>query len=175
MMKKVVYFIFLMGCTFSCKNEATSQMTVSSTTIEESEKSSEMIFNFSLTDYPTVFLKEEGLEEWEDFERLHESMARLSELNLRDVDVDLLALSGRLKNFAKKKFPSSLEVPQIRSRLKVVEMQAQKARYFNRHYKKDSLVPSLEKLYTAYNAMLSRMLSLREESSAVSSETIDIN
>jgi hypothetical protein len=54
-------------------------------------------------------------------------------------------------------------------------MQAQKARYFNRHYKKDSLVPSLEKLYTAYNAMLSRMLSLREESSAVSSETIDIN
>ena len=63
MMKKVVYFIFLMGCTFSCKNEATSQMTVSSTTIEESENSSEMIFNFSLTDYPTVFLKEEGLEE----------------------------------------------------------------------------------------------------------------
>ena len=110
MMKKVVYFIFLMGCTFSCKNEATSQMTVSSTTIEESENSSEMIFNFSLTDYPTVFLKEEGLEEWEDFERLHESMARLSELNLRDVDVDLLALSGRLKNFAKKKFPSSLEL-----------------------------------------------------------------
>jgi len=57
----------------------------------------------------------------------------------------------------------------------VVEMQAQKSRYFTRYYKKDSLVPSIQKLYTAYNAFLSRMLSLKEESSAVSSETVSID
>jgi len=120
-------------------------------------------------------LKEEQLDEWEDFERLYNSMKRLSELNLNDVQVDLLALSTRIKNISKSKFPGDLEVPQLRSRLKVVEMQAQKARYFTRYYKKDSLVPTIEKLYTAYNAFLSRMLSLKEESSAVSSETASID
>ena len=172
MIKKAVYFIFFINI-FSCKNKTTTEQKVFPTIIELNEKTSEMIFSISLNDYPKVFLKEEGIEEWEDFEKLHESMSRISELNLRDVTVELLALSARLKNFTKKKFPEKLEVPQIRSRLKVVQMQADKSRYFSMHYKKDSLVPSLEKLYEAYNALLSRMLTLKDETVAVSSKTVN--
>ena len=174
-MKKNLIFIFLLiPLCFSCISNSSNQ-TVSATTETLEDETEDLAYNFSLNEYPAAFLKEEQLDEWEDFERLYNSMKRLSELNLNDVQVDLLALSTRIKNISKSKFPGDLEVPQLRSRLKVVEMQAQKARYFTRYYKKDSLVPSIQKLYTAYNAFLSRMLSLKEESSAVSSETASID
>jgi hypothetical protein len=173
MTKKATYFILLLCISFSCKNKLTLEQTVSSTTIDV--QAVEQIPKFSLNDYPTAYLQEEGLEDWEDFEKLYQSMARLSELNFEDVEVDLLALTTRVKNISKKQFPGSLDVPQLRSRLKVMEMQVLKSRYFTRHYKKDSLVPSIEKVYEAYNAFLSRMLSLKEESAAVSSETVEVD
>jgi hypothetical protein len=175
MMKKAAYCILLLCISFSCKNNGTAEQTVSSTTIETDAHVEESTLKFSLNDYPTAYLKEEGLEEWVDFEKLYQSMSRLSELNFEDVEVDLLALTTRVKNISKKQFPGSLEVPQLRSRLKVMEMQVLKSRYFTRHYKKDSLIPSIEKVYEAYNAFISRMLSLKEESTAVSSETVEID
>jgi hypothetical protein len=50
-------------------------------------------------------------------------------------------------------------------------MQAQKSRYFTKHYTKDSLIPSLKALYSHYNAFLSRMQILKEEESTVVSQT----
>ena len=174
MKKKSIFTFLIIALCFSC-NTNSSNLTVSPNSLASEDETENRVFNFSLNEYPVAFLKEEQLDEWEDFERLYNSMKRLSELNLNDVQVDLLALSSRIKNISKSKFPGDLEVPQLRSRLKVVEMQAQKARYFTRYYKKDSLVPTIEKLYTAYNAFLSRMLSLKEESSSVSSETASID
>ena len=144
-MKKNLIFIFLLlALCFSCISNSSNQ-TVSATTEALEDETEDLVYDFSLNEYPAAFLKEEQLDEWEDFERLYNSMKRLSELNLNDVQVDLLALSTRIKNISKSKFPGDLEVPQLRSRLKVVEMQAQKARYFTRYYKKDSLVPTIEK------------------------------
>jgi hypothetical protein len=59
--------------------------------------------------------------------------------------------------------PRELEIPQIKSRLKVVEMQVQKARYFTQHYKTDSLIPSLSLLYQYYNGFILRMVALQNE------------
>ncbi|MGI9541311.1 MAG: hypothetical protein ACR2MI_04570 [Flavobacteriaceae bacterium] len=174
MKKNLIFTFLLIALCFSCISNSSNQ-TVSATTEALEDETEDLVYDFSLNEYPAAFLMEEQLDEWEDFERLYNSMKRLSELNLNDVQVDLLALSTRIKNISKSKFPGNLEVPQLRSRLKVVEMQAQKSRYFTRYYKKDSLVPSIEKLYTAYNAFLFRMLSLKEESSAVSTETVSID
>ena len=45
--------------------------------------------------------------------------------------------------------------------------QTQKVKYFTRYYKKDSLVPSLNTLYKQYNAIINRMLTLKDEESAI--------
>ena len=55
-------------------------------------------------------------------------------------------------------------------------MQTQKARYFTKHYKEDSLIPSLKTLYGHYNALLlERMQVLKQEESTVVSQTIPLN
>ena len=78
----------------------------------------------------------------------------------------MLALSGRIKNLLSKPLPGGFDTPQIRSRMKVVQMQSQKVKYFTRYFKKDSLIPSLKHLYKQYTSMIDRMLSLKEEESA---------
>jgi hypothetical protein len=175
-MKKIKYLFLLLMILQSCNNTDTNQVVSSSLQVEslDSLKLNQVV-NFNLIEYPAVFLKSEGLEKWEDFEKLHSTLKRLSELNLRDIQVDLLTLSARLKTVSKKSLPETLEVPQIRSRLKVVEMQAQKSRYFTKYYREDSLIPSLNKLYKSYNALVSRMKTLDEENDAVSQKNIEEN
>ena len=75
MMKKAAYFILLLCISFSCKNNGTAEQTVSSTTIETDAHVEESTLKFSLNDYPTAYLKEEGLEEWVDFEKLYKYMS----------------------------------------------------------------------------------------------------
>ena len=173
-MKKIEYLFLLLMILQSCNNTDTNQVVSSSLQVEslDSLKLNQVV-NFNLIEYPAVFLKSEGLEKWEDFEKLHSTLKRLSELNLRDIQVDLLTLSARLKTVSKKSLPETLEVPQIRSRLKVVEMQAQKSRYFTKYYREDSLIPSLNKLYESYNALVSRMTTLDAENAAVSQKNIE--
>ena len=119
-------------------------------------------------------LKENGLEGWDEFRSLYETMVRLKELDLRDVEVNIIGLSSLLKDLISGNLPQEFETPQIRSRLKVVKMQAQKSRYFTRHYKKDSLIPSLKALYGHYNALIYRMIILKQEQTAVISNTLII-
>ena len=172
-MKKIEYLFLLLMILQSCNNTDTNQVVSSSPKVDSKDSLTlNQAINFNLIEYPGVFLRSEGLEEWQDFKKLHESLKRLSDLNLRDVQVDLLALSGRLKEVSKKTLPGTLEVPQIRSRLKVVEMQAQKSRYFTKYYREDSLIPSLNKLYESYNALVSRMTTLDAENAAVSQKNI---
>jgi len=170
-MKKIEYLFLLLMILQSCNN--TDQAVPSGPKVDSKDSLKlNQVINFNLIEYPAVFLKSEGLEEWQDFKKLHESLKRLSDLNIRDVQVDLLALSGRLKEVSKKTLPGTLEVPQIRSRLKVVEMQAQKSRYFTKYYREDSLILSLNKLYESYNALVSRMTTLGAENAAVSQKNI---
>ncbi|OUW34757.1 MAG: hypothetical protein CBD39_03390 [Flavobacteriaceae bacterium TMED179] len=127
--------------------------------------------NFELVDYPEDFLKENGLEEWEDFRNLHKAMDRLKEMDIRDIELNIIGLSSRLKDLISQDLPGGFETPQIRSRLKVVQMQTQKSRYFTRHYKKDSLLPSLRALYYHYNVLILRMIVLKEDENVAVSET----
>jgi len=119
--------------------------------------------NFELIKYPKEFISDYELEDWEGFKKLHQSMERLKELNFDGIQVDLIALSSHIKKLRSGPLPSELEIPQIKSRLKVVEMQVQKARYFTQHYKADSLIPSLSLLYQYYNGFILRMVALQNE------------
>jgi hypothetical protein len=120
-------------------------------------------YQLNLIEYPKAFLAANELEDWEEFETLHESLERLKELNFNGIEVDLIALFTRVKGLRTAPFPEKFEIPQIKSRLKVVEMQVQKARYFTKHYKADSLLPSIELIYTYYNRFVERMVSVNSE------------
>ena len=39
-------------------------------------------------------MKDNGLEEWEEFKNLYESLERMKELDFRDIEVNVLALSA---------------------------------------------------------------------------------
>ena len=155
------FFLLLMVIVFSSCNSNKNTITVSKTTelVLDSLSSPKL----KLTPYPEEFIEAYELEEWKDFEKLYESMERLKELNFDGIEVDLIALSSRIKELRSGSLPRKLEVPQIKSRLKVVEMQVQKARYFTKHYKKDSLIPSLVLLYEYFNGFVSRMESIEKE------------
>ena len=98
-------------------------------------------------------------------------MDRLKEMDIRDIELNIIGLSSRLKDLISQDLPGGFETPQIRSRLKVVQMQTQKSRYFTRHYKKDSLLPSLRALYYHYNVLILRMIVLKEDENVAVSET----
>jgi len=130
--------------------------------------------SIELIDYPKDFLVENELEDWETFEELHQSLERLKNLNFDGIEVDLLALTTRIKRLQAGSIPRKLNTPQITSRLKVVEMQVMKARYFTQYYKKDSLLPAIKLIYIHYNDFVKRMISLQNESQSVvdSEETL---
>lgn len=169
------YFVLFLFCITACKNGKPVESTVSGTLANNEETSSPLTAQFDLVEYPEALLKENGLEEWEEFVDLYEALERLKELDLRDVGVNIIGISARIKKIVSDTLPGGFETPQIRSRFKVVQMQTQKARYFTKHYKEDSLIPSLKTLYGHYNALLLRMQVLKQEESTVVSQTIPLN
>ena len=66
----------------SCKNDPASIKLVSS---DQKDSSLELLpkAEFNLIDYPKSYLDEEGLEDWEDFEKLYESMNQLTEFKMK--------------------------------------------------------------------------------------------
>ena len=165
------FFVLCLFFISACKNGAPLESTTSTTLEYNEEPSTPLIASFELAAYPEALLKETGLEEWEEFVNLYESFERLKELDLRDVEVNIIGISARIKKLTSDTLPGGFEAPQIRSRFKVVQMQTQKARYFTKHYKEDSLIPSLKALYGHYNALLLRMQILKQEESTVVSRT----
>lgn len=157
------FFVLMLTIIFSSCNNYKNKNDESASDKNEILLDSLSSSNFELTKYPKEFISDYELEDWEGFEKLHQSMERLKELNFDGIQVDLIALSSHIKKLRSGPLPRKLEIPQIKSRLKVVEMQVQKARYFTQHYKADSLIPSLSLLYQYYNGFILRMVALQNE------------
>jgi len=162
----LLYLLFL----FSCKDQQNISEQVSRDTTNIDKEDTPLKAKFKLVQYPDQFLIDNGLEDWDDFRNLYESLNSLKDLDLRGVEVNILGILARVKKLMSESLPGGFEAPQIRSRLKVVQMQTQKSRYFTRHYKHDSLIPSLKALYSHYNALIYRMKVLKEESNVVSKQ-----
>lgn len=175
MLAKLDFFAIsaLIVLCISCSPQKNPSATTASST-PASLSDSLVKTSIELIDYPKDFLVENKLEDWETFEELHQSLERLKNLNFDGIEVDLLALTTRIKRLRAGSIPRKLNTPQITSRLKVVEMQVMKARYFTQYYKKDSLLPAVELIYTHYNDFVKRMISLQNESQSVvdSEETL---
>ena len=169
MLRKSIFFgLFLLVLTFlnSCtsQNKSVGQ-TVSSTAVSDLDSLSKP--TIELINYPEDFLIQNELEDWETYKDLHQALERLKDLNFDGIEVDLIALTTRVKRLRTGSIPRKLNTPQITSRLKVVEMQIMKARYFTKYYKQDSLLPAVELVYEYYNDFVKRMVSLQEETQSL--------
>ena len=165
------FLIYVPLMLISCVGENELKGTISSTVEKSALLDPKKEIRFELIDYPKDFLEENGLQDWDEFKRLYDAMDRLKELDLRDVEVNIIGISALLNELVSDNLPDQFEIPQIRSRLKVVQMQAQKSRYFTRHYKKDSLIPSIKFLYNYYNSIISRMITIKQEETVVVTNT----
>ena len=84
-------------------------------------------------------------------------------MNPKSLDVFLNGLSINIEKLEKSEFPEIFNKPQILSRLKLLRMQALQAKYFTEYYTKDSIKPALIELYSYYNSLIERMITVSKE------------
>ncbi len=160
------YIRMLVICSISyssCSNPSTQNINTQEVLKRKKQKQINFNIDLNLSDYPEKLIKNQGIDNWEEFKNLHNLFNQFRNLDYRNVDIEILKLSKSLKKLLSKKLPKKFEKPQIRSRLKVVHMQSQKTYYFTKHFKNDSLIPSLKKLFKSYNAVISRMYDFEDE------------
>jgi hypothetical protein len=167
MHKYVVILLF-----FACNNptQPTTPLTVSETlNITERETT-------TLEKLPANFFENLEIDSWKDLTDLQESVERLATLNTKSIGTNLINLRGRTKRMVKSEYPDPFNIPAIKSRIKVLQMQSDKCLYFTRHYTKDSLQGALDKLYDQYNFLIKRIRSAGEEDEVLSQvKLLEIN
>ncbi len=122
---------------------------------------------------PKDFFKNIEVEQWESFDDLQIAIEDLTKLNPEGLGVFLEGILDKTIQLQKSPIPKVFDTPQIKSRMKLVQMQTMKSIYFTAHYTKDSLNNSLDQLYQFYNVLLDRMLSLTAEEDIFSSSNSD--
>ena len=159
-MKFQLHIFILFFSFFSCKGPVK---------IDKIENNNDSIFSNALNEkitiksFPENFFKLNDIDDWDSFERFQSSVEGMSKMNPKSLDVFLNGLSINIEKLEKSKFPEIFNKPQILSRLKLLRMQALKAKYFTEYYTKDSIKPALIELYSYYNSLIERMITISKE------------
>ena len=159
-MKFHLHIFILFFSFFSCRGPVK---------IDKIEKNNDSIFSIALKEkitlksFPENFFKSNGIDDWDSFERFQSSVEGMSKMNPKSLDVFLNGLSINIEKLEKSEFPEIFNKPQILSRLKLLRMQALKAKYFTEYYTKDSIKPALIELYSYYNSLIERMITVSKE------------
>ena len=167
MHKYVVILLF-----FACNegSQPTTPYTISETlNITEREAS-------KLEKLPANFFENLEVDSWKDLTDLQESVERLATLNKKSIGTNLINLRGRTKRMVKSEYPEPFNIPAVKSRVKVLQMQSGKCLYFTRHYSEDSLQGALDMLYDQYNFLIKRIRSVGEDDEVLSQvKLLEIN
>ena len=159
-MKFQLHIFILFFSFFSCRGPVK---------IDKIEKNNDSIFSIALKEkitlksFPENFFKSNGIDDWDSFERFQSSVEGMSKMNPKSLDVFLNGLSINIEKLEKSEFPEIFNKPQILSRLKLLRMQALKAKYFTEYYTKDSIKPALIELYSYYNSLIERLITVSKE------------
>ena len=167
-MHKYVVILLFFACIYP--TQPTTPLTVSETlNITERETT-------TLEKLPANFFENLEIDSWKDLTDLQESVERLATLNTKSIGTNLINLRGRTKRMVKSEYPDPFNIPAIKSRIKVLQMQSDKCLYFTRHYTEDSLQGALDKLYDQYNFLIKRIRSAGEEDEVLSQvKLLEIN
>tara|TARA_B110000444_G_scaffold186604_1_gene175789 strand:+ start:4251 stop:4754 length:504 start_codon:yes stop_codon:yes gene_type:complete len=107
---------------------------------------------------------------WPEFTAFTNSFENLTKLNPEGILVFIEELELKLKVLSKSNFPKKLDLPDIKSRLKVVQTMLLQSKYHSKNKDWKSLDESLRSLYTSYNSFIDRIKSINEEINLFSSE-----
>ena len=146
------------------------------TSIQTKNQTKDTIF-FTLSSKPArlVIVPENlyaklDIDEWEALTRWTDDFEDFTALDTKGVTSFLEALEVQTKTFYKTKFPPEFEIHPVRSRLKVVLMQIQKAKFYASTQQLDRLEPALDTMYFQYNNFLNRIIDLGDEVSLEEAE-----
>ena len=167
-MHKYLVILFFLAC-----NETTQPATSFpvSETLNITERDA-----ITLEKLPSNFFENLEIDSWKDLTDLQESVERLATLNKKSIGTNLINLRGRTKRMVKSEYPDPFNIPAVKSRVKVLQMQSGKCLYFTRHYSEDSLQGALDMLYDQYNFLIKRIRSVGEDDEVLSQvKTLEIN
>ena len=100
---------------------------------------------------------------WPEFTAFLDGFDGLRKLNPEGNLVFIEELELKLKILSKSRFPKKLDLPDIKSRLKVVQTMLMKSRYYSKNKNWEELDISLQNLYLSYNSFINRIKSINEE------------
>jgi len=100
---------------------------------------------------------------WSEFTDFIESFESLIKLNPEGIQVFLEDIELKLKALKKSNYPKHLDIPDIKSRLKVVQTMIIQSKFYSQNKKWEELDLSLQNLYLSYNSFISRIKSVNEE------------
>ena len=84
-------------------------------------------------------------------------------LNPEGIQVFLEDIELKLKALKKSNYPKHLDIPDIKSRLKVVQTMIIQSKFYSQNKQWENLDLSLQNLYLSYNSFISRIKSVNDE------------
>lgn len=100
---------------------------------------------------------------WPEYTAFTDGFESLTKLNPEGNLVFIEELELKLKTLSKSRFPKKLDLPDIKSRLKVVQTMLMQSRYHSKNKNWKELDVSLQNLYLSYNSFINRIKSINEE------------
>ena len=92
---------------------------------------------------------------------------RISNLDPQGITFYLDELEKKIEELLSSSMPEKFNSPPIISRIKLIQMQVMKCRFYSENQQNNKLEPALSEMYKYYNSLLKRMISLVEEESVL--------
>ena len=124
----------------------------------------------TLVKVPESFYTAMKVEEWKKLTRWCKEFEEVSQMDTKGVEVFLGGLNLQTRVLRNSRFPEKFDIPPLHSRLKVVQMQVQKSKFYATSGQREKLSGALDTLYIHYNAFLNRLLSMADEIPVVATE-----
>ena len=153
-------YLLLISCQSAPQKMLVDQPSITETITIDYQKSIP-----ELVKVPDSFYEKMEMDEWEKLTRWCGQFEDLSKMNSKGIGLFINGLSFQTRVFYKSDFPEVFDIYPVRSRLKVILMQAQKAKFYAETEQYDKLDGALDTLYQHYNTFLRRILSMAEETS----------
>ena len=156
-------FIFLIILIFfSCDEKTPKASSINLETKKKVEIASPKSAN-QLIQLTSEFIEENEINLWTNFKKLMDAMEDISQLNPEGIMSYLKELYKISLSLLKNPFPEKFDKLPIYSRVKVVQTQIIKCHYYASNKQNQQLNQALEQLYSEYNILIKRMVSLAEE------------
>ncbi len=154
-------FVFVFSCDLSKKENKVENLNNESELITKLPK-----VDFS-KDFSIEFIENNDIDQWDKFISFKESIESISNLDPQGITFYLDELEKKIEELLSSSIPKKFNSPPIISRIKLIQMQVMKCRFYSENQQNNKLEPALNEMYKYYNSLLKRMISLVEEESAL--------